>query len=69
VGAFAVSDFGIWGLGQGTVFRSVGGFFLLMGVSTALEHGFREVTSCGGGTLGLGVDYGMDDWLGHFDNR
>jgi hypothetical protein len=30
--------------GQGTEFRSVGGFFLLMGVGDVLEHGFKEVT-------------------------
>jgi len=48
VGAFAVSgvmhDLGMWGFGKGTEFRSVGGFFLLMGVGAALEHGFKEVT-------------------------
>ena len=48
VGAFAVSgvlhDLGMWGLGRGTEFSTVGGFFLLMGVGSALEHGFKEVT-------------------------
>jgi hypothetical protein len=48
VGAFAVSgvmhDLGMWGLGQGTEFSTVGGFFLLMGVGAALEHGFKQVT-------------------------
>jgi len=48
VGAFAVSavlhDLGMWGLGRGTEFRTVGGFFLLMGVGAALEHGFKMVT-------------------------
>ena len=48
VGAFAVSgvmhDLGMWGLGQGTEFSTVGGFFLLMGVGAALEHGFQQMT-------------------------
>ena len=48
LGAFTVSaalhDFGMWGLGEGMEFRSVGGFFLLMGVGTALEYGFKQVT-------------------------
>jgi hypothetical protein len=48
MGAFAVSglmhDAGVWGLGRGTEFRTVGGFFLLMGVGAASEHGFKQVT-------------------------
>jgi hypothetical protein len=48
MGAFAVSgvlhDVGMWGLGQGTEFSTVGGFFLLMGVGAALERGFKQVT-------------------------
>jgi hypothetical protein len=48
MGAFAVSglmhDAGIWGLGLGTDFRTVGGFFLLMGAGAASEHGFKQVT-------------------------
>lgn len=48
MGAFAVSglmhDAGIWGLGRGTEFRAVGGFFRLMGVGSASEHGFKQVT-------------------------
>jgi|SRR6266478_2522626 len=48
VGAFTVSavlhDLGMWGLGRGTEFRTAGGFFLLMGVGAALEHGFKVVT-------------------------
>jgi hypothetical protein len=35
-------NLGARSLGHGTAFRSVGGFFLLMYVSTALEHGLRE---------------------------
>ncbi|KAI0266911.1 hypothetical protein BGY98DRAFT_1148178 [Russula aff. rugulosa BPL654] len=46
VGAFAVSgvmhDLGMWGLGQGTEFRTVGGFFL---------HGYGLRYSIGWGTL------------------
>jgi len=48
MGAFAVSgvlhDLGMWGLGGGTEFSTVGGFFLLMGIGAALEHGFKQVT-------------------------
>jgi len=55
VGAFAVSgvmhNLGMWGIGRGTEFRSVGGFFLLMGVGAALEHGFKKVTGCRVGGL------------------
>ena len=68
VGAFAVSgmmyDLGMWGLGQGTEFRSVGGFFVLMGVG-ALEHGLKEVTGRRVGGL-LGWVWTVDDRLGHF---
>jgi Membrane bound O-acyl transferase family len=48
MGAFAMSgvvhDLGMWGFGRGTEFSTVGGFFLLMGVGAALEHGFKFVT-------------------------
>jgi hypothetical protein len=48
IGAFAMSAvlhyLGMWGLGRGTEFRTVGGFFLLMGVGAALEHAFKVVT-------------------------
>jgi len=48
LGAFAVSavihDLGMWGLGRGTEFRTAGGFFLLMGIGAALEHGFKGLT-------------------------
>ena len=48
MGAFAVSgvlhDLAVWGLGRGTEFSTVGGFFLLMGVGAALERGFKQVT-------------------------
>ena len=48
MGAFAISavlhDLSMWGVGQGTEFRTVGGFFLLMGVGVTLEHVFKVVT-------------------------
>ena len=48
VGAFAVSgvlhDVGMWGLGRGMEFRTVGGFFVLMGVGASAEVGFGKVT-------------------------
>lgn len=47
MGAFVVSglmhDAGVWGLGRGTEFRTVCGFFF-MGVGAALEHVFRQMT-------------------------
>ena len=48
MGAFAISallhDFGTWGLGRGTEFRSIGGFFLITGAGAILEHAFKVVT-------------------------
>ena len=48
VGGFAVSgvmhDLGMWGVGRGTEFSTVGGFFLLMGVGATLEYGFKQAT-------------------------
>lgn len=48
LGAFAVSavmhDLGMWALGRGTEFSTAGGFFLLMGVGTALERAFKGLT-------------------------
>ena len=74
LGAFSVSGVfhdlaGIWGLGKGMEFRSVSGFFLLtgMGVGAALEMGSsRRRASCRW-AFGLGVDYGVVDWLGGYD--
>ena len=56
-GAFMVSavlhDLGMWGLGRGTEFSTVGGFFLLMGLGAALEHAFEQLTGRRvGGLLG-----------------
>lgn len=46
-------DFGMWGMGRGTEFWSVGGFFLLMGVGCVLEASFKKVTGLKvGGWLG-----------------
>ena len=48
MGAFVISgvvhDLGMCGPGRGTGFSTVGGFFVLMGVGAALEHGFKQVT-------------------------
>jgi hypothetical protein len=48
MGAFAVSavlhDLEMWGLGRGTEFHTVGGFFLLMDVGARGELGFRKLT-------------------------
>jgi hypothetical protein len=48
MGAFGMSavfhDLSMWGLGRGTEFRTVGGFFLLMGVGASLEHAFKGLT-------------------------
>ncbi|TFK28200.1 hypothetical protein FA15DRAFT_634495 [Coprinopsis marcescibilis] len=47
-GAFLVSAvlhvFGLWGMGRGTEFWSVGGFFLLMGFGIVLEHVYKAAT-------------------------
>jgi Membrane bound O-acyl transferase family len=47
-GAFLVSGilhvFGLWGMGRGTEFWSVAGYFLLMGVGLVLEHVYRAVS-------------------------
>jgi len=48
MGAFFMSallhDWGLWGMGVGTEFWSVGGFFLLMGVGCIAEALFKKVT-------------------------
>jgi Membrane bound O-acyl transferase family len=48
MGAFAMSAVlhyvSMWGVGQGTEFRTAGGFFLLMGIGATLEHAFKVVT-------------------------
>lgn len=48
MGAFLVSGvlhyFGLWGMGRGSDFLSVAGFFLMMGVGTLLEFAFKSVT-------------------------
>jgi len=48
LGAFGASavmhDLGMWGLGRGTEFRTVGCFFVLMGVGVALERAFEGTT-------------------------
>ncbi|KAA1467709.1 hypothetical protein DENSPDRAFT_793210 [Dentipellis sp. KUC8613] len=47
-GAFAVSavlhDWGMWGLGRGTEFKAVGGFFVMMGVGAVLEGFWERMT-------------------------
>jgi len=35
---------GLWGMGRGTDFLRVAGFFLMMGVGTVLEFAFKSVT-------------------------
>jgi len=37
-------DFGMWGMGRGTEFYSVGGFFLAMGLGCVLETFFKKAT-------------------------
>ena len=48
MGAFAMSEVlhtsGCGVLAEARSFPTVGGFFLLMGVGAALEHGFKQVT-------------------------
>ncbi|THH08745.1 hypothetical protein EW146_g8896 [Bondarzewia mesenterica] len=48
LGAFFISavlhDWGMWGLGRGTEFSTVGGFFILMGVGVVLEEACERIT-------------------------
>ena len=48
IGAFLTSgiihDFGLWGMGRGSDFQRVGGFFLMMGAGVILEHGWKTAT-------------------------
>ena len=48
IGAFTVSaifhHIGSWGLGHGTEFSTIGGFFLLMGFGALMEHAFEQAT-------------------------
>jgi hypothetical protein len=59
MGAFAVSaalhHVAVWGMGYGSDFKSVGGFFLLMGLGAAMEVGFEMAT-------GMRVQ-GFSGWL------
>ncbi|TFK40027.1 membrane bound O-acyl transferase family-domain-containing protein [Crucibulum laeve] len=57
LGAFLISgilhDFGLWGMGKGTEFQSMGGYFILMGVGIILEHTWRRIAGVRvGGILG-----------------
>jgi len=48
LGAFLASGIlhwaGLWGMGRGSDFLRVGGFFLMMGVGTVIEHFFKALT-------------------------
>ena len=48
IGAFLASAVlhwvGLWGMGNGTDFLRVGGFFLMMGVGTIIEHFYKSLT-------------------------
>lgn len=48
IGAFLVSgilhDIGMWGLGRGTDFLNIGGFFIINGVGILVEHIWRSLT-------------------------
>ncbi|KAF8150629.1 membrane bound O-acyl transferase family-domain-containing protein [Crassisporium funariophilum] len=48
LGAFLVSgilhDLGLWGMGRGSDFQRVGGYFLLNGVGIILEHSWKKAT-------------------------
>lgn len=49
LGVFALSavmhDVCIWGMGRGTAFRQIGGFFLLSGVGVLAEQAFERITA------------------------
>ncbi|KAF8075119.1 membrane bound O-acyl transferase family-domain-containing protein [Lyophyllum atratum] len=48
LGAFLISgilhNFGLWGMGRGTDFMRVGGFFIMNGVGIILEHTWRKLS-------------------------
>lgn len=48
LGAFLVSgimhDFGLWGMGRGSDFLNVGGFFIMMGVGIILEGSWKQIS-------------------------
>jgi hypothetical protein len=48
MGVFLVSglihDFGLWGMGKGTEFTSITGFFLMMGVGMIMESIWKNIT-------------------------
>jgi hypothetical protein len=48
MGAFLVSEllhaFGLWGMGRGTEFWSVGGYFLVMGIGVILEDMWKKAS-------------------------
>jgi len=49
IGAFSISglfhDMGMWGMGKGSEFQTVGGFFVMMGVGVVLEGMWKK--TCG----------------------
>ncbi len=48
IGAFLVSglihDVGCWGMGRGTDFKSISGFFIMNAVGVILEHVYKSIT-------------------------
>ncbi|KAF9446307.1 hypothetical protein P691DRAFT_804382 [Macrolepiota fuliginosa MF-IS2] len=57
IGAFLISgilhDFGLWGMGRGAEFSTVGGYFLIQGLGIVLEHTWRHFTGARvSGTMG-----------------
>lgn len=57
IGAFFISgvlhDFGLWGMGRGAEFSTVGGYFLLQSLGILLEHTWKHFTGVRvGGILG-----------------
>lgn len=57
LGAFLVSgilhDFGTWGMGNGSDFRCIAGFFIINGIGMILEHTWKRITgSPVGGNFG-----------------
>lgn len=70
IGAFFVSGilhvWGLWGMGQGTEFWSVAGYFLMMGVGILAEHKYKAITGyrVGGHEQGKGFNW-LGGWRGH----
>jgi len=72
LGAFFVSGvlhvWGLWGMGRGTEFRSVAGYFIMMGFGILVEHKYRALTGHRVGAHESAPGRG-NNWLGGWRGR